>query len=74
MLFLQGGACGLTFSCEKQKDASPFEPQASYLETIDLDDGDTSCVVRSVKDGNKVALGSSVTEHKKEIVEMLSHN
>jgi len=35
----------LTLECEKQKDAAPFEQISVTLRVVELDDGETSCVV-----------------------------
>jgi RecA-family ATPase len=45
MLFLSADVYGLVLSCEKQKDAAPFESFTLNLETVELGEGEASCVV-----------------------------
>ncbi len=47
------GRRGVTLRCEKQKDWEPFEDLLCRLDVVDLEDGETSCVVESVEAGHE---------------------
>jgi hypothetical protein len=70
MLYLESEHGSPRLSCEKQKDAAPFDPQHLRLESIELDDGETSCVMRS-DGGDANGPGTSSNEHGKAILEIL---
>ncbi len=69
MLCLSGTISNLRLTCEKQKDAAPFQPISLRLETIELGDGEASCVIRPGSDGSRIHPSN---DHQKAILQILS--
>jgi hypothetical protein len=71
MICLSGAVHSLMLSCEKQKDAQEFDPVYLRLETVQLEDGNSSCVLLPLKtkpaqdkhEAARMAIVELVAEH-----------
>jgi hypothetical protein len=69
MLFLSDDSRGIILSCEKQKDAAPFQAQFMRLEIAELANGKTSCVIRRMLTKEEK---STVGKYHKAIIKILT--